>query len=57
MARIIENTTGRRNILLSADDIISVVREYQSVSIKFKDYELVRKKLSEKHIFIPEEFC
>lgn len=56
MARIIENTAGRRNILLSADDVISIVREFQTISTKFKDYEVVRKKLAEKHIFIPEEY-
>jgi len=56
MARIIENPAGRRNILLSANDIISIVREYQSVSADGKDYKEIRKALSKKHIFIPEEF-
>ena len=56
MARIIENTAGRRNILLSANDVISVVREYQTVSKNRKSYEEIRKELSKKNIYIPEEY-
>lgn len=31
MARILENECGRRNILLTTDDILTLVREYQKL--------------------------
>lgn len=56
MARIIENTAGRRNILLSVNDVISVVREYQTVVAEYESYEDIRKALTKKFIYIPEEY-
>lgn len=56
MARIIENDFGKRNVLLSTDDVISVVREYQSASFGCKNYEDVRNVLMKKNIFLPEEY-
>lgn len=55
MARILENGQGRRTILLSADDVISVVKEYQNTYFKTYSYEQTRKHLKLKHICIPEE--
>jgi len=56
MARIIENDFGKRSVLLSTDDIISVVKEYQTISSGCKNYEDVRNILKKKYIFLPEEF-
>jgi len=56
MARIIENDYGKRSVILSTDDVISVVKEYQTVSSGCKNYEDVRNKLNKKNIFLPEEF-
>ena len=56
MARILENENGKRTVILTADDIISVVREYQKAAFNSASYEQIRKYLSEKQICIPEEF-
>lgn len=55
MARIIENINGRRCIILSADDVISLVREYQKISYGITSYEQIRRKLIMKKIYLPEE--
>ncbi len=56
MARIIENLDGKRKIIkLSTDDIISVVREYQSVVNKCKSFQEIRSALSDKVFYLPEE--
>ncbi len=55
MAYIFENETGRRKILLSADDIISIVREYQNITIGAESYSDKRFLLCKNQIFIPEE--
>lgn len=55
MAQIIENLHGRRSIRVSTDDIISLVREYQSVACSAKNYEDLRTKLDKKELFIPED--
>lgn len=56
MARIIENLEGsRRLIKMSADDIISVVRDYQRIVPRECSAEEVRNYLSDTVIFIPEE--
>ena len=55
MARIIESTTGARHtIQLSTDDIISIVREYQQLTNKFRYLEDIRDILENKVIYIPE---
>ena len=55
MAKILENLTGRRSILISTDDIISIVREYQRISGTEKKYEKIRKLLDKSNIFIVED--
>ena len=55
MAQIIENLTGRRKIRLSADDVISIVREYQSTVKCAHDYEKIREQLLKREFYLPEE--
>lgn len=55
MAKIIENESGRRLIKLSADDVISLVREYQTISQNVSDYENIRKILSKNCLYLPED--
>lgn len=55
MARIIENQNGRRNILLSADDVISLVREYQKLVYGKKSYDEIRNILKDKKLYLPED--
>ena len=56
MATIVENLNGRRLIRVSTDDIISLVREYQTVNCNTKSYEETRKLLDKKNIYLPEDF-
>lgn len=56
MARIIESQVGcRRIIKLSVDDIISVVKDYQSIVPRNSNIEDVRNYLSDRVLFIPED--
>ena len=55
MAKIIENFSGRRTIELSINDIIDIVREYQNITFSCINTEDIRKKLSEKSFFLPED--
>ena len=56
MARIIESNLGaRRMIKLSAEDIISIVKDYQRLIPRFSSIEDVRNYLSDVAIFIPED--
>ena len=55
MARIIENSTGRRMVKISVDDIISVVREYQRMVKNPKTYEDIRLILSNSCMYLPED--
>ncbi len=56
MARIIESQNGGRRIIkMSVDDIISIVREYQTIIPRFSDIADVRNRLSDTVIFIPED--
>lgn len=55
MARIIEDAPGRRMIMLSTDDIISVVREYQTITYKKTTYSDIRNALQTRSLYIPEE--
>ncbi len=57
MARIIENTAGRRNIVLSEDDILSVVREYQTLTCGIKSYDDIREVLRENRFYLPEDLA
>lgn len=56
MARITENCSGKRNIILSEDDVISIVREYQVLTKSAVSYKEIRSILKENKICIPEEF-
>lgn len=55
MAKIIENKNGRRTIRLNTNDIISIVREYQNITINSISYEDIFNKLQKIDIFIPED--
>lgn len=56
MARIIESTNGTRRIIkMSAEDVISVVRDYQRIVPRFSDIETARNYLSDTVIYIPED--
>lgn len=55
MAKIIENSKGRRLIRLNTDDIINIVREYQSITFDCSDYEDKRKLLDKFELYLPED--
>ena len=55
MAKIIENILGRKTIKISTDDIISIVREYQTLTYKAKSYEEIRQILSDNNFYLPED--
>ena len=56
MARIIESTFKSRMIIkMSADDIISIVKDYQRIVPRFSTENEARNYLSDTVIFIPEE--
>lgn len=57
MAKIIENMDGRRQVRLSAEDILTVVTLYQQ---QFqgkppKNYQEVKKRLGSRQYYLPEE--
>jgi len=55
MAKIIENSFGRRNIRLNTDDIINIVREYQAISTGSISYNEIRDKLNKAELYLPED--
>ena len=56
MARIIESTNGRRRIIkMSAEDIISVVKDYQRLVPRFSTDNEARNYLTDTVIYIPED--
>ncbi|MBO7671931.1 hypothetical protein J6S88_00825 [bacterium] len=55
MAKIIEFTKSRRMVKLSTEDVIQVVKHYQSVTKGFKDVQIVRLLLNDSEFYIPEE--
>ena len=56
MARIIDSMAGGRKIVqLSADDIISVVQEYQQFTKGYRYLEEIRDILENRVIYIPAE--
>ncbi len=57
MARIIENETGRRNVILTEDDVLSIVREYQTLTCGIKSYEEIRGVLRENKFYLPEDLA
>ncbi len=55
MAVILENLHGRRMIRVSTDDIISIVREYQTSVCGLCSYDEIREILNRKELYLPEE--
>ena len=55
MAKILENSNGRRTVVLNEEDIISVVREYQNLTCYSTNIEEIRKKLKKTNFYIPED--
>ena len=56
MAQIIDNSTGRRMIKLSTDDILMIVSLYQQkCNCKNFTYDEVRKALSNGQFYLPED--
>ncbi len=53
MARIIENE--RRIIKLSVDDVLNIVREYQTICKNSCCYEHTRELLNNSNFYIPED--
>ena len=56
MARIIESTSqSRRIIKLTAEEVISIVREYQRIVPRGADYSETRNLLEDTVVYIPED--
>ncbi len=55
MAKIINNPNGRRSIRLSADDVISIVREYQNITSNQSGIEEIRNMIEKYNFYLPEE--
>lgn len=53
MAKIIEGQ--RRIVMLSVDDILNIVREYQQLTRESCCYEHTREILQKSPLYIPEE--
>lgn len=57
MAKVIENLEGgRRCIMLSSYDVITVVKSYQYLMKNTKKEEEILDKLRTHSIFLPEDF-
>lgn len=56
MARIIETIDGNRRLIqMTANDIISIVNEYQRIVPRGINYEMVRNYLENTVIYLPED--
>ena len=55
MAKIIENSFGRRMIRLNTNDVISIVHEYQNVSCKKLSYENIRAEIDKLELYLFED--
>ena len=56
MAKIIESIGAKRRIIkLTTDDIISVVQEYQRITLGLRNLKDIRDSLQDNIIFLPEE--
>jgi hypothetical protein len=56
MAQIIDNSTGRRMIKLSTDDILMIVSLYQQkCNCRNFTYDEVRKALNTGQFYLPED--
>lgn len=56
MAKIIENIDGKRRMIkLTTDDIISIIREYQSTVKGCLNCNDIRTALENRVFFVPED--
>lgn len=56
MAKIIENSHGRRMIRLSVDDVFMVIGQYQQLcASKILEEPNARKLLSKNFVYLPED--
>jgi len=56
MARIIETENGKRRLIkMSADDIISIVQDYQRIVPRFSNIDEARNYLTDAVVYIPED--
>lgn len=55
MARILENEKGRRTIVLTTDDVLALVKEYQAITNGLHSYDEIRTALNNNKLFLPEE--
>ena len=55
MARIIETEGKRRIIKMTADDIISIVREYQQAVPRGAEFSQIRSYLEDIVVYVPED--
>lgn len=55
MAVIIENSTKRRMIRLSIDDVLSIVQQYQIITRGHKEAPIVRDLIKNAGFYIPED--
>lgn len=55
MARIIETCGKRRIIKMSANDIISIIKDYQRIVPRLSTENEARNYLTDSVIFIPED--
>jgi len=53
MARIIEGK--RRMVIMSVDDVIAVIRQYQKISESAVNYEHTRELLAKSPFYLPED--
>lgn len=57
MAKVIENLEGgRRKILLSSYDVITIVQSYKYLTQKTRKLEKIMDILRENNIYLPEDF-
>lgn len=55
MAKIIENTKGRRQVKLNFADIQWIIEEYQTQFIRTKDISKLKKYFEFFGIYLPED--
>ena len=56
MARISESILSKRRIIqLTADDVLSIISEYQRIVPRFSNSQMTRFLLNDKKIYLPED--
>ncbi len=55
MAKIIENSTLRRTIKLNADDVLAIIKQYQTVTHGITNSMIVRDLLENSAFYLPED--